>query len=225
MFFSLLALGAVSFAQAQDCSKYIYFKDNARIESVVYDGNGKEIRKEVQEISGIEDKGGERIANITTTKSGNEGNSSSKGVVKCNGGNLYFDLTVGLPKQDVNNPAIESNAKTSFLTYPSDPKIGQTLESSLDFNLNGTTKGKSMKVNFKVEDRKVSGKEKVSTPIGSWESFKITYVLNVKFKVVGINIPMKLDITEWFVPGYGIVKSEAYLKGKLTERSVITAIK
>jgi hypothetical protein len=81
-------------------------------------------------------------------------------------------------------------------------------------------------VTFNQTNRKVNSTEKITTPAGSWDAHKITYDGYFRIKMIGIGVPMNLKVTEWFVPNFGIVKSETYDKnGKLMGSSMLTAIK
>ena len=54
----------------------------------------------------------------------------------------------------------------------------------------------------------MEGKESITTPAGTWNTYKITYHNKVTMKI-GIGIPMNMDVTEWYAPGFGVVKTEA----------------
>jgi hypothetical protein len=75
-------------------------------------------------------------------------------------------------------------------------------------------------IDMRVSNRKVQGKEKITTTAGSWDCFKITNTTKMKIKTMGIGIPMNSDVTEWFAPGFGVVKSESKAGG-----TAITAIR
>ena len=69
--------------------------------------------------------------------------------------------------------------------------------------------GMKQSVDMEVFDRKVVAKEKVTTPAGSWDCFKITYKSKMRIKTMGIGMPMNIEGTEWFAPGFGVVKTES----------------
>jgi hypothetical protein len=60
-----------------------------------------------------------------------------------------------------------------------------------------------------VSDRKVEGKESVTTPAGTWECFKISGKNKITMKMGPVGIPMNIESTEWFAPGFGVVKTES----------------
>ena len=70
------------------------------------------------------------------------------------------------------------------------------------------------------------GKEKVSSDAGSWEAYMITYDAQMKIKMAGIGIPKVMKTTEWFVPDFGVVKTETFSKkGKKLGSSLLTKLK
>jgi hypothetical protein len=58
-----------------------------------------------------------------------------------------------------------------------------------------------------IINRKVVGKEQVTTAAGSWDCYKISSNTKMKIKTMGIGVPMNMDVTEWFAPGFGVVKT------------------
>jgi len=59
-----------------------------------------------------------------------------------------------------------------------------------------------------IKNRKIEGKESITTPAGTWDCFKITYHSKVVVKI-GIGIPINANVTEWYASGFGVVKTEA----------------
>lgn len=76
-------------------------------------------------------------------------------------------------------------------------------------------------MSFMVTNRKVIGKESVTTPAGTFECYKISYDIATKMM-----INMKTKATEWYARGTGLIKSETYsTDGKLMGSNVLTSIK
>ena len=82
------------------------------------------------------------------------------------------------------------------------------------------SKGMLQTITLDVINRKVIGKEKITTSAGSWDCYVITNNTKLKIKTMGIGVPMNMDVTEWFAPGFGMVKT----KSKFGE-TVLTAIR
>jgi len=214
----LLLIGA--FAKAQDCKNYYYFSENTSIETktVLTDGTFKE--REVAKPTEVVVKGNEISSVYSSTKYDKNGKAGEPQIakIKCDGSGLRISFQMPMMDDGV-------QPQEQFLFYPAAMKAGQQLESKVEFAINGKVKGKKMNVTFKIKDRKVVGPEKINTPMGMKDCMKIRFDLDVRFKIIGIGIPMKLEIHEWFAPGFGVVKTEAYKDGKLSETTTVTVTK
>ncbi|ULT44464.1 hypothetical protein KRR40_14595 [Niabella defluvii] len=94
------------------------------------------------------------------------------------------------------------------MEYPSSLSVGQAL-SDASFNMDMKAEsGLMANVSIDITNRKVEAKEKITTPAGSWDAYKITYDSKMVMNM-GFAIPMKMQMTEWFVPDFGIVKSSS----------------
>ena len=75
-----------------------------------------------------------------------------------------------------------------------------------------------MKMEFNITDRKVEGKEMVTTPAGTFDCYKISY--NTRLKML---INMTYINVEYLSENYGVVRTETYKsKGNLVGYSLIT---
>ena len=111
-----------------------------------------------------------------------------------------------------------STEATSYIENPSGLKEGDALIDGQFSMVFKTQAGIGAHISMDITKRKVEGKESVTTTVGTWDCFKITYHSKIILKI-GIGIPINADVTEWYAPGFGVVKSEA--KGSKTE---ITAV-
>ena len=59
-----------------------------------------------------------------------------------------------------------------------------------------------------ISERKVVGKESITTPVGTFRCYKITSKSNSK-KHMGINMSFEFGNTEWIAEKAGMVKSES----------------
>jgi translation elongation factor EF-Tu-like GTPase len=96
--------------------------------------------------------------------------------------------------------------------------------------------GKTTTMKYHYKDRKVEAKEKVTTPAGSWDCYKITNRVDVEVDFPGMSDKakkmmetmtnqMKSTGITWFSPDLGIVKMELYQNGKLVSKTEIVSIK
>lgn len=99
--------------------------------------------------------------------------------------------------------------QTSYVECPSVLSKGVQLPDAF-FDIDVNTSSIPLAAHYEMKSRKVVSKEKVSSDEGSWDAIKITYDIEIKIKMIDRGIPMKMQTTEWFVPNFGIVKSETY---------------
>lgn len=222
--FTLLVFSSL----AQNCNGLLYMTDNAQIQMTVYNAKGKESVVQNWTVSNVKKEGdnySSTINNVMTDEKGKELGKST-GEYKCSGGVLKVDARMSLPaEQMASYKPSEAKVESGYLEYPYDMAVGQSLK-DIDMTMDMTMMNGGMtgSAQFRETNRKVAGKESLTTPAGSWDAYKITYDGFFKIKMV-IGIPMNMTVTEWFVPGIGIVKSESYKKGKLIGSTVITSIK
>jgi hypothetical protein len=106
-----------------------------------------------------------------------------------------------------------------YIEYPANMKVGDHLkDATLDMNIDN--QGMKQNVNMVTTDRTVVGKESITTSAGTWDCYKITFNSKITIKTMGIGMPFNFEGTEWFAPGFGIVKTESKHGG-----TAITAIK
>ena len=194
----------------------------------MYDKKQKESGKVVYTITGSAKTGTSTSAAFNSEVFNEKGKSISKssGKYKCTGGILLVDAKVALPSdQSSLYQDAEVKAEDSFIEYPASMSSGQALKDAsfkMDMIKNGST---FSTVNFEESERKVIGKESITTPAGTWECWKITFNAFMKVTMTGIGIPVRMQVTEWFAPGFGIVKTETANKnGKLMGSTMITKV-
>jgi hypothetical protein len=166
------------------------------------------------------------VSDFTATFKDTKGKvlSSGKGKFKCTGSNVMMDMQMSMPNiPQLQNMKMESEGN-AFLNYPTSLKEGQTLPDG-SFEMKGNANGMDMGLQYKVTDRKVTAKEKVTTAAGSWDCYKITYNMSLSMKMMGMNIPMDLAAAEWFAPGFGVVKTETFKDDKPMGHMEITRLK
>jgi len=104
------------------------------------------------------------------------------------------------------------------LFVPNNLSSGQSLPDA-DILMNIKMPPINMKMTVNIYDRKVEGKESVTTTAGTFECYVISYTHESKMgmKITG-------NAKDWIAEGVGMVKSESYnKKGKRISRSELTA--
>lgn len=208
---------------AQDCSNYYYLQNNKTVEMTIFNKNGKESGKMIYTVSDSKKNGSTTTATINSEFIDAKGKSITKATnnVKCVNGVMQMDMKVFIPAaQQEQIKSGTANASDVYLEYPASMNVGDQLKDgqmNMDYENAG---GMKSSIEISITERKVEGKESVSTTAGTWECYKITSNNKITSRIAGIGIPIKMNVTEWYAPGFGIVKTESK-----TGKTEITSIK
>lgn len=205
--FCLLFLNYYAYGQ---CG-YYYFQNDKTITMGMFDHKGKQDGKYVYRVSNVSNSGASTTATIQSEVFDKKGKSigGGTGTMECKGGVFMIDMKMMVSPQQMEqfkNAKVEG--KSSYMIYPASLSVGQTLDDGnfdMDMSMNG---GMMANLRMDVTNRKVEAKENVTTPAGSWDAYKITYETKTTINM-GISIPFKMQMTEWFVPNFGVVKSSS----------------
>lgn len=205
IFILLLAINSGIYAQCN----YYYLQNNKTVTMAMYDRKGNQDGKYVYKVSGVTRTAGITSAQVKSEVFDKKGKSlgGGAGTMQCKSGQLLIDMKMMMnPQQAQQFKNAEVDGKGAFMEYPSSLNVGETLrDASFSMDMKAES-GMIANVSIDVTNRKVEAKEKITTPAGSWDAYKITYDSKMIMNM-GIAIPMKMQITEWFVPDFGIVKS------------------
>lgn len=81
---------------------------------------------------------------------------------------------------------------------------------------------KRFEINFNVFDRKVSARERIATPAGEFEAFKVCEAIKFGFSI----FKMTMRHNVWYAPGVGVVREEELSKrNKLDGYAELVAIR
>lgn len=194
----------------------------------IYDKNGKENGKQTWNITEVKKDGAGYSSAVNYMFVNEKGKEISKGTAtyKCNGGVLSADMKMNIPQEQMDTKNMEARVEETYVEYPASMSPGQALKDA-EFKMELYNKASlGQTTTFKETGRKVEGTESVTSPAGTWEAYKITYDGQIKTVITIIPIAFNFKATEWFVPGFGLVKSETYSKnGKLIGSTLVTSIK
>jgi hypothetical protein len=113
---------------------------------------------------------------------------------------------------------MEVDVQMDQLEYPSSLSVGSTLK---DASITITTQNSPipMKMEVNITDRKVEGKEMVTTPAGTFDCYKISYNTSSKMMIAKMNY----FSIEYLSENSGAVKTETYKSnGNLVGYTLIT---
>ena len=221
LLFPVLLLTSIH-SYSQDCTDFYYMQNNKTVEMTIKNKKGKETGKITYAISNVQKSGGTVTSTVNSEFVDDKGKSISKAtnIMKCVNGIIMMDMKMFIPsaqQEQVGN--ISATGQESYLEYPPNMKEGDLLKDGqfeMDFKMQS---GIGAHISVDITKRKVEGKESITTPAGTWDCIKISYHSKVVMKI-GIGIPLNADVTEWYAPGFGTVKTES--RGGTTE---ITSVK
>jgi len=212
------------------CGKLILFRQGAVIEGTSYNAAGKVTAKQITTVKEVKEEGTMLVARSSAVIEEAGAGKNMELVYKCDGRDLYMDMT---PLMENFGSLKNKTGEIKPIEFPIDILEGQTLPDA-SYTV---TMGKApimMDITVMYKNRTVSAKENVTTPAGSWECFKVH--CNIESDVKGLDErsakiltlvknSTKMEMTMWFSPAFGIVKSETYKAGKLSSRTEITSVK
>lgn len=223
-----LLLAVPCAVNAQDCKGYYYLTNNAEAQMTLYDKNGALFGVQTWKVSNVKKVGTGFTSSVATTMTDAKGAliATTLGSYKCDGGRLMADMRMSMPQEGSKPLTVgESDMDGAFVAYPSGMTVGMSLPDAT-FQMKTNTSGIASNTTFEMKNRKVTGKEQVTSDAGTWTAFVITYDAVVKLKIGGLGIPMTMKTTEWFVPNFGTVKSQTLNKrGKLAGSALLTKLK
>jgi len=216
------------------CGKMIFFQPGAEIEAVTYDEDGKLTSKQLTKILSVTNEGGVTVANVEGIDSvyGDPKSTSVKYSYKCDGNKIFFDIASMFRTEEKEKDA---SFESSLIEYPINVTAGETLPDAVG-TMSSERDGKKMTLKYFYKDRKVEGKETITTSAGTWDCFKISNTVEAEMDIPGMDEKtkemmkkmkegMKTTTTTWFSPDFGIVKMEMYMNGKLESRNEVTAVR
>jgi len=211
----LLTLGG-NLVFSQNCN-YYYLQNGKTAEITFYSKKGDESGKGVYNVTSATMAGNGGSSTVRSEIFNKKGKSIAKGTnnIKCDNGVFMVDLKAFISPEQQEQIKADAKAADVYLSYPANMKTGDALpDGNMDLDIQQDN-GMKTHVDVKITDRKVEGQESITTPAGAWNCFKITYHSAIKVAIMGIGIPLKADITEWFAPNFGVVKTESS-KGSTT---------
>jgi hypothetical protein len=215
------------------CGNLVFFKEGAQIVAASYNAKGEETSKQTTKVLAIKMEDGMTVAEVEGVDEviGEESKTVHYNY-KCDGNNIYFDVASMFRTDEKNQ---DGTFESSLISYPINITDGQTLP-----DVTGTMKsernGKKMEMEYHYKERKVEGKEEVTTPAGTFNCFKISNTVQVDMNIPGMDEKaiammkkmqegMKTTSITWFAPDFGIVKMEMYMNGELKSRNEVISVK
>lgn len=216
----LLLLGNQAFAQ---CNEFYQLKQGSEWEMESYNAKGKLSGINSQKVIGYTATTNSFSAKVHSVLTNEKGKELMNGDLdfRCDNGIVLIDMRNFVNEEQMKAfESYEMKIESDNLEMPNSFSVGQTLK---DGSMTMTAMNSPMPMNMTVmiTDRKVVGKESITTPAGTFECYKISSNSTFKTKM-GITITITYAVIEWVAPKVALVKSESYKKDKLQSYTILT---
>ncbi len=219
-FFCFLFFSPITFAQ---CNEFYQFKEGSEWEMETFNAKGKLTGTNQQKVLSYVSTANSFKAKIYSALLSEKGKELMKGDLDftCTDGTLLIDMRNFVNQEQMKAfESYEMKIESENLEIPNALTIGQTLKDG-SMTITATNSPIPMNMMVEITDRKVVGKESITSAAGTFECYKITSKSTFKTKM-GISITVAYDIVEWIAPKVAIVKSESYKNNKLQGYSLLT---
>ncbi len=225
----LLILFTALTVKAQDCNLYFDFVQGKSWEVSNYDKKGKlegKMKNTILEQT-KNDQGEVAKIKLEAIDVKEKDKFESIYTIVCNDGNLKMSMDMFMSPEATKQmemegmEGVEVSMDMGEMEFPNNLSVGQELnpcEMTMTAKMNGI---QIMSMQSEIKDRKVLGKESITTEAGTFECFKIEQTSFVKMGFVKSETKSIIYISD----GVGVVKSENYdKKGNLESYSEISKI-
>ncbi len=202
------------------------FKTGMQFEMTTFNPKDKPTGKISYTVNDVRKEGGSTIMDMTAQFEDEKGKQRPPYSVRytCTGDELVADLSGMMQAMQSNMKDMELKMKMNKLSYPSKFSVGQKLsDGQIEAELitNGTTMSTMA---MTMANRQVEGKESITTPAGTFDTYKITSDMNMENRVFGMPIRSSMRVVSYRTPNQILdVKSETYNKnGKLMGYTLLT---
>ncbi len=214
------------------CASLYVFREGAVVENASYDENGKETSRQTSNVLKVTNDGSSLNSEVQMKTSGTDTSNVFTGKYRCDGKNLYVDLSSLFANMESKGATMQGDA----IVFPIDLTEGQTLpDATYAFSMDA--QGQQMKTKVTVKDRKVTGRETITTPAGTFNCYKITANIDADVDFPGMDEKTKKmlqsmkssmpkqRVAMYFDPSVSIVRVEMFSNDKLQNRSDVVSIK
>ncbi|MCS6973143.1 MAG: DUF3108 domain-containing protein [Cyclobacteriaceae bacterium] len=196
---------------AAQCNDYYVIKEGSSWTYESFNAKGKSVGKNEQKVTSYQSASNGYKATINSVMYNDKGKKLTEAdlEVRCENGTFYMDMRRFIPQdQQKAFESYELKFETENLELPSKLSAGQSLKNG-SVTMTAVGSPMPMKITVNITDRKVAGKETITTPAGTFECWKITSRSSTQMQM-GINMNLNFTTTEWIAEKTGMVKSESY---------------
>ncbi|MPM00534.1 hypothetical protein SDC9_46760 [bioreactor metagenome] len=209
---------------AQDCPEYFPLSTGSSWEITSYNKKDKVDAVNSYVVKSKTDTTNGYKAVVGMTSADDKGKTTGAGdlIMKCAAGVFYFDMKNFLDQSTMEqNKDMDVTMTSTDMAFPATLSEGGKLpDANITYQIsaNGMV---VMTMTVNITERKVVGKENMTTPAGSFEVWKISS----KFQSKSGFMTVKLSTVDYISFGAGIVKTESYNeKGELMSYTILTKL-
>jgi hypothetical protein len=208
IFLVFTALLAITGVFAQCNNPFYQFKKGTTIEMANYDKKDKIQGRTETEVIDFDESSNGFVATVAYKFFDKKDKLLSEGDYKltCDNGVIKIDMSSFVPTESMAAfQNMEVEVSMDQLEYPSNMQVGQKLnDASMQLSTNNSPV--PMKMVFDITDRKVEGKESITTPAGTFDCYKIGYNSHSKVMISNMNY----RTVEYLSEKCGAVRTETY---------------
>ena len=215
---AFLAFITTSTAQT-GCSKYYPFKEGTKAEITSYDKKGKKVGTIDYNILKRTTTSEGEVATMKSSVKNEKGKliAETEYDVTCDGNKISIDYNSILsPMMLEQFKNVDYDITGTDLEIPNNLSVGQSLPDA-NMKMNMSMAGINMNMETQIKNRKVVGKEAVTTPVGTFDCFVITSEMTAKMGTEKTSY-----MKQWIAEGVGMVKQEDSQNGTITYSSMLT---
>ena len=204
------------------CTTFFKFKEGTSLEYTSYNKKGKVEAKTNSKVASVSEVDGGYKATMESTMYDKKGKELSSGTyeVYCEGNVLKMDVSGMLnPAMQEAFTGMEVEITGNALEIPNQLEVGMSLPDASTTIKAGTNGLSLLSMTVNIVDREVERMETITTPVDTYECYKINQTSEVKMMV-----SRQFNSVDYFAEGIGVVRSEMYDKrGNLESYMVLTA--
>ncbi|MCB9188282.1 MAG: hypothetical protein H6599_03260 [Flavobacteriales bacterium] len=210
---------------AQECGNFIPMKEGYKWEVTNFNKKGKEEGKSVNTVSSVVNENGLTTAKVDIVSTDGKDEITTSFDISCDGTTFKMGMTFFLPAEQMEQmqsvESMEVELDMEDMEFPNELEVGQDLKDAqmtMTAKMNGI---QVMNTTTIIKNRKVLGKESITTASGTYDCFKIEQTSYVKMGFIEREVKSISFLSE----GIGVVRSESYdKKGELDSYSEITKV-
>lgn len=210
-------------AKAQGCDGYFPMSEGTSSEMTIYDKKDKVSGMSTYKVIESKETDNGVIATVEmnfSDKKGNPGVEMSY-EAKCQDGKYYLNLENSFSQLTSQYEAqgMAVTIEDGIAVIPNNLAVGDQLEDAL-MTMKMSSSVMNMEMTVTITDRKVTGKETITTPAGAFDCIILSQKSTMK---MGKLMTVTTSSKEWLSKGVGHVRTESYDKnGKLEGYTLLT---